>query len=149
MALTDFNLPFEKTKNLIFNSLSEADGIISAVQILRMKPLPDAVFSANDSCAVSCMLKMIQEGIKIPADIAFAGFNNDPISRIIEPNLTTINYPAFEMGQVAARNLIQHLSGSSISNTNYNILLNSELLVRASSLKGKQKSVNEGIARAK
>ncbi len=100
-----------------------------------MKIKPDAVFAANDSSAVSCMIKLMENGINIPEDIAFAGFNNDPISRIIQPNLTTINYPAYEMGEVAARNLIHHLDGLSNINNTDTILLKSELLIRGSSLK--------------
>jgi LacI family transcriptional regulator len=35
-------------------------------------------------------------GIRIPEDIAFVGFNNDPVSTVVEPNLTTVNYPAMK-----------------------------------------------------
>jgi LacI family transcriptional regulator len=44
-----------------------------------------------------------------PVDIAFAGFNNDPISKVVEPNLTTINYSGYHIGEVAVMNLINHL----------------------------------------
>ena len=100
-----------------------------------MNPLPDAVFVANDNCAVGCMLALKQEGIKIPEDIAFVGFNNDPVSKVIEPNLTTINYPGYEMGEVAARNLINHLNGVVTIHTNNTTILRSELIVRNSSKK--------------
>jgi LacI family transcriptional regulator len=81
------------------------------------------------------MMGLKQAGIRIPQDIAFAGFNNDPVSTVIEPNLTTINYPGYKMGEMAASNLINHLNGvTSITATN-TILLRSELIVRASSLK--------------
>ena len=76
---------------------------------------------------------MQQEGINIPGDIAFVGFNNDPVSQVIEPNLTTISYAGYEMGEVAARQLINHLNGiSPMDNTN-TIILRSELIVRESS----------------
>ncbi len=75
-------------------------------------------------------------GIRIPEDIAFVGFNNDPVCTVVEPNLTTINYPGYEMGQVAARNLINHLNGASIKSTN-TIILRSELVLRESSVSKK------------
>ena len=99
-----------------------------------MKPMPDAVFVANDNCAVGCMVALQQMGIRIPEDIAFAGFNNDPVSTVVAPNLTTINYPGYEMGQVAARNLINHLNGSSSIHTTNTIILRSELVIRESSV---------------
>jgi len=73
-------------------------------------------------------------GIRIPEDIAFAGFNNDPVSTVVEPNLTTINYPGYEMGQVAARNLIAHLNGGSTVNSTNTIILRSDLVIRESSV---------------
>jgi LacI family transcriptional regulator len=98
-----------------------------------MNPLPDAVFVANDNCAVGCMIALKQMGIRIPDDIAFVGFNNDPVSTVIEPNLTTVNNPGYEMGQVAARNLISNLSGASGASSTNTIILRSELIIRESS----------------
>lgn len=133
-ALADYGLPFQK-EYLIISNLSQESGAAAAQEILQMKILPDGVFVANDNCAVGCMLALKQAGIKIPQDIAFVGFNNDPVSKVIEPNLTTVNYPGYEMGEVAARNLINHLTGTAtIINTN-TIILRSELIVRDSSRK--------------
>ena len=39
------------------------------------------------------------------------GFNNDAISKIVEPQLTTIHYAGMDMGEIAARNVINHLRG--------------------------------------
>ena len=73
-------------------------------------------------------------GVRIPQDIAFVGFNNDPVSIVVEPNLTTVNYPGYEMGQIAARNLIALLDGSSGMHTTNTIILRSELVIRESSV---------------
>jgi LacI family transcriptional regulator len=137
-ALSDNHIPFSDC-DVIINSLSQEDGELSAQTILQMDPLPDAVFVANDNCAVGCMLALKQAGIIIPQQIAFAGFNNDPVSGVIEPNLTTVNYSGYEIGQVAARNLIGHLTGKSGIRSTDQIILRSELIVRQSSLKIKDK----------
>jgi LacI family transcriptional regulator len=137
-ALADHKIKFRE-EDVIFGNLTMEEGADAAEAILKMKTLPDGVFVANDNCAVGCMLALKQRGIKIPGDIAFVGFNNDPASKVIEPNLTTINYSGYEMGEVAARHLINHLTGvSSIDNTN-TIVLRSEFIIRASSLKKKKK----------
>ena len=133
-ALQENNLEFTEDHVYISNLSMEA-GVESAQHILNMRERPDAVFVANDNCAVGCMLALKQAGIRIPQDIAFVGFNNDPVSRVIEPNLTTINYPGYEMGEVAARNLINHLNGISPIHSTNTILLRSELIIRASSQK--------------
>jgi len=133
-ALSDNDIPFKQEFVLISN-LSQESGVIAAQEILKMNPLPDAVFVANDNCAVGCMLALKQAGIKIPEDIAFVGFNNDPVSKVIEPNLTTINYPGYEMGEVAASNLINHLNGKATIRTTNTIILRSELIIRDSTKK--------------
>ncbi|GAA4443912.1 LacI family DNA-binding transcriptional regulator [Pontibacter saemangeumensis] len=137
-ALIDHNLPFRESL-VITNNLTEEDGIKAAEQILKMKPRPDGVFVSNDFCAVNCMKALKQAGISIPHDIAVVGFNNDPITRVVEPSLTTIDYPGYEMGEVAVRSLINYLDAlSDISITN-TITLRSELIVRESSLRKLQK----------
>jgi LacI family transcriptional regulator len=131
-ALTDQRIPF-RDDYVIVGNLSQEAGADAAAVIRQMAPLPDAVFVANDNCAVGCIIALKQMGIRIPEDIAFVGFNNDPVSTVIEPNLTTINYPGYEMGQVAARNLIAHLNGSAGTRSTNMIILRSELVIRESS----------------
>lgn len=136
-ALRDHSISFDEKKLLYISRLSEEAGTKAAEHILKMTAKPDAVFSANDTAAVYCMLKLKEAGIRIPTDIAFAGFNNDPVSKIIEPNLTTINYSGYAVGETAVNTLINHLNGVySIKATN-SIILRADLIIRASSLKNK------------
>lgn len=133
-ALYDNNIPVSKNLVLI-KDLSEQCGVEAAKEILKMKPLPDGAFITNDFSAAVCMQTLKDYGIKIPDDIAVVGFNNDVISKIVEPQLTTIHYPGMDMGEIAARNLINHLKGiSNIKNTN-TIVVRSELIIRKSSLR--------------
>jgi LacI family transcriptional regulator len=133
-ALSEYNIPFSD-ELLHISSLTEEAGAEAAEHILKMKKKPDAVFSANDTCAVYCMIRLKEAGIKIPGDIAFAGFNNDPISKVIEPNLTTVNYSGYQVGETAANNLIEHLKGNSSIKITNSIILRSDLIIRESSLK--------------
>jgi LacI family transcriptional regulator len=133
-ALQAHRIPVRK-EYIISSDLSQEAGAAAAAKIRLLRPLPDAVFVANDNCAVGCMLALQQAGISIPDEIAFAGFNNDPVSKVVVPNLTTINYPGHEMGETAARHLINHLNGTAPIHSTNTILLRSELIIRASSLK--------------
>ena len=133
-ALSDNGIAYDE-KLLMINDLSEKAGIESAMQILKMDPLPDAAFITNDFVAAVCMRTLKENAIKIPEDIAIVGFNNDAICTLVEPSLTTINYPGIDVGEVAARNLVNHLKGiGNIQNTN-TIIIRSNLIVRKSSLK--------------
>jgi len=102
-----------------------------------MKEKPDAVFAANDTAAVHCMMRLKAEGYRIPDDIAFAGFNNDPISKVIEPNLSTVNYSGYSVGEAAVTSLVNHLQGVADIKTMQTIILRSELVIRDSSQKNK------------
>ena len=133
-ALFDNKIPVDE-KLLIVSDLSEEAGVDAAKQLMKMKPMPDGVFITNDFVAAVCMRTLKEHGIRIPEDIAVVGFNNDAIGKLIEPALTTINYPGIDMGEIVARNLINHLKGiSDIRQTN-TIIVRSELIVRQSSLK--------------
>ena len=137
-ALQDYKIPFDE-KLIYISNLSEDAGTEAAKHILKMKrsQRPDAVFSANDTAAVHCMIHLKLAGIKIPEDIAFAGFNNDPISKVVEPNLTTVNYSGYHIGEVAVMNLINHLKGLSNTKTTNTVVLRADLVVRESSIKNK------------
>lgn len=133
-ALFDNKIVFDENL-LLIKDLSERCGVEAAMQILKMNPLPDGAFITNDFSAAVCMQTLKDNGISIPKDIAVVGFNNDAISKIVEPQLTTINYPGIDIGEIAATNLINHLKGvSNIAQTN-TIVVRSDLIIRKSSLK--------------
>lgn len=131
-ALEDHNIEYRE-ENVIIGNLSQEAGLNAAETIRNMEKIPDGVFVANDYCALVCMLSLKKAGFRIPQDIAFVGFNNDPVSTVVEPNLSTINYPGYQMGEVAAQNLINHLNGTTMLQLTNRIVLRSELIVRASS----------------
>lgn len=135
-ALFDAGISFDESL-LIIKDLSEAAAIDAAKQMLKMKPLPDGAFITNDFVAAVCMRTLKEHGVAIPDNIAIVGFNNDAIGKLIEPALTTVNYPGRDMGEIAARNLINHLQGISKLQHTKTIIVNSGLIVRKSSLKKK------------
>lgn len=134
MALSERGLTFHK-KHVIINNLDETSALEAARQVLHMKPRPDGLFITNDNCAAVCMQALKEAGYAIPGDISIVGFNNDLITRVVEPNLTTINYPGQEMGEIVAHNMVQYLEGLSHLTVANTIVIKSELMVRGSSLR--------------
>lgn len=127
----------EHDSNLVItNNLSDQEGAEAAQQLLRAERRPDGIFAANDTSGVAVVRELKLAGVNVPTDIAVVGFNNDPISRVIEPNLTTINYPGTEMGEVAATTLINKLKEVPPANLN-TIVLRHQLIVRGSSQRKK------------
>ncbi len=135
-ALFDSGIQYEK-RYVLVKDISEKSALEAAHEILKMKPMPDGLFATNDFEAAVCMQELKRHGVKIPEDIAIVGFNNDTICKIVDPQLSTINYPGYDMGEITARNLINQLNGlESIEKTN-RIIVNSKLVLRGSSLKKK------------
>ena len=132
-ALADYGLPYDSSL-LIVNDLSEAAAIRSAKQLLAMDQRPDGAFVTNDFFAAVFLQTLKENGVRVPDDIAIVGFNNDAIARIIQPSLTTINYPGEEIGEQAARSLLEQLAGLSSARTTETIIIRSELIIRESSL---------------
>ncbi|MDX1953981.1 MAG: LacI family DNA-binding transcriptional regulator [Chitinophagaceae bacterium] len=133
-ALFDHKVPFDQNLVLI-KDLSEKCGREAAEEVMKMKPRPDGLFITNDFSAAVCLQTLKEKGVRVPEDIAIVGFNNDAISKIVEPQLSTINYPGIDMGEIAARNLIGHLKGETNLLQTNTIIVKSELIIRGSSMK--------------
>ncbi|MCU7552253.1 LacI family transcriptional regulator [Chitinophagaceae bacterium LB-8] len=138
-ALSKFGLRCRKD-DLLVSDFSEEDCILIAQQIMQRKELPDGIFIADDLCAALFTQRFQRAGIKIPEDIALVGFNNDMVSWVVEPQLTTFNYPGFEIGAKAAETLIEEINFGT-TQERYCIVMNSELLVRASTTRTKSNKI--------
>lgn len=130
-ALEDSGIKYDEELVLI-NDLTRQSANDYARQILKMKKRPDGIFTANDTTAVEVICEMQLAGVRIPEDIAVVGFNDEPISTVVQPNLTTINYPAYEVGETAATTLINKLNNTKSAGPRV-IVLNHSLIIRKSS----------------
>jgi LacI family transcriptional regulator len=133
-ALGEYSLPFNPDWTFV-NDQSRESIRDMVHHLVRMDPRPDAIFLTNDFCAAVCIQVLRELGLRIPQDIAVVGFNNDTISQLMEPQITTINYPGNEIGEAAARCLIDQLDKPAEPNLHRRIIINSELIVRASTLR--------------
>lgn len=132
-ALFDNKIEFDR-KMLVVSDMSGQSGIDLARRIVRMKHRPDGIFTSNDTTGVTTILELQKAGIRIPGEIAVAGFNNEPVSQYVTPNLTTVDYPAREMGEIAGTMLLGKLKNPQNKNLN-SIVLSHKLIIRQSSLR--------------
>jgi DNA-binding LacI/PurR family transcriptional regulator len=105
--------------------------------LLELDFPPDGIFSSNDTAAVSAILCAKERGVRIPEELAIIGFNDDPISSIVEPSLSTVSHPAMKMGEISTQRILEHSEdnlGSSISEIT---MLDTEIIVRNSSRRRK------------
>lgn len=132
-ALKDNNLVADKDLLVYFKILSYEESEIVTNRLLDLKNPPDGIFSSNDSTAVAAIKVAKKRNIRVPEDLAIIGFNNDPVSQIIEPPLSTVTHPAFEMGQASAQKILSLLESPVTDEVKEITFLNTEVLVRGSS----------------
>ena len=138
-ALGRYGLPFEKANLLeVTLDLSQVPEIVEHIK--KSKSRIDGIFVANDTFAVHCMKELKKEGYRIPEDIKVIGFNNDPVSEVISPDLSTIDYPGYKMGVLAGQSIIGHLNGSINLQSANQITLRHSLIVRESTLNTENKT---------
>lgn len=128
-ALEKNNIPFDKDL-VYFSGFQETNGIEGMKYLFDSVKRIDAVFAVNDPVALGAYGVIKKRGLKIPQDIAVVGFSDNPIAKIVEPSLTTIKQPAYEMGKQAAELLFKQIKEKSYKSEE--IVLNTELIERNS-----------------
>ena len=105
-------------------------------QILEQDPDLDAVFACNDSMALGAMGLAHEKGLRIPEDIAFAGFDDIPEAACFWPPLTTVHQKLFTLGAISVQvlqNLIEARQQVGADDAVENRLLDTEFFIRESS----------------
>ena len=90
---------------------TQEDGYEGMVRLARLKQPPTAVFARNDFAAIGALRAAHTLGLKVPEDIAIAGFDNIPLAAFTTPPLTTVEQPITEQGSEAARLLLDRIEG--------------------------------------
>lgn len=84
-------------------------GYSDMLSLIRKNDLPDAIFCFNDPTALGALKAIKEEGLKCPEDIALVGFSETELAQLVDPPLTSVLQPTFEMGETAARLLIAQI----------------------------------------
>jgi LacI family transcriptional regulator len=137
-ALTEKNIPVDKSLIISCPQGTIEEGKAATEKLLAMSKPPDGIFSTNDPAAMGCMQAIKAKGLKIPQDIAVVGFSNWMFCSLMDPPLSSVDQPGFEMGQEAAKLLIRQIEVKSKEDQEpqpETKLLKTRLIVRESSLK--------------
>lgn len=85
---------------------TESGGYAAAVELLRAKPRPTAIFAANDSMAIGVLSALRDADMRVPDDIAVAGFDDIPLARYMDPPLSSVRVPICHLGRRAVEILL-------------------------------------------
>jgi LacI family transcriptional regulator len=118
----------ESGKWVIPGDFDEASGHHAGRLLLDSNNRPDAVFAANDMMALGCLFALNQAGVRVPDDIALAGFDDIPLARYVHPTLTTMRVDISELGARAMRILLDPPLGDEVTS----LPIGTELIMRDS-----------------
>ena len=108
-AMRAHHLDADEQRVTVARAYSIAEGARLADQLLRTKPAPTAILTANDLLALGAYEAAAALGHGIPADLSVTGYNDMPFVDRLTPPLTTVRIQHYEMGAQAARLLLQRL----------------------------------------
>lgn len=134
-ALKDNGIAFRKNYvkycahgGLIYAELEQALG-----QLMKLPQKPDAILASSDKLTTGSLRYFSKNKIRVPEDIALAGFSNSELTELLHPPLTVIKQPAFEMGQTATELLLQLIESKRPVRQFETRMLPTELFIRSSS----------------
>jgi LacI family transcriptional regulator len=105
-------------------------GYQAGLHLAQSPERPDAVFAANDTLAIGCLMAFRKAGVRVPEDVAVTGFDDIPIAHYVNPPLTTIGVDVAELGRRAFAVLAAAMERS--TNTRREECIGTTLVVRKS-----------------
>lgn len=103
----------------------------SVMQLLQQPNIPNAIFTVSDVYAAAAIKAATRLGLRVPQDIAVVGFDDIEISTMIEPSITTVSQPRYQLGSLSCNILIDHINNPNAGSQK--ILLDTHLIMRESS----------------
>lgn len=134
-ALNDYGLPI-KDEYIKYcphggKTLDEIESAVGA--LLELDETPDAIFTASDRITTATLLLLNKLNVNVPEQVALVGFTNTHLAEILNPSLTSIYQPAFEMGKKAVEILISSIETRRTVTEFETAILPTKLFVRDSS----------------
>lgn len=111
----------------------------ATLDLLSKKQRPDAIFTISDRMAIGAMLAIKEKGLKMPKDIGLVGFNNEPVTSLVTPGISSVDQPGFELGKTAAKLFIERMHNENMDDVE--IILKPRLVLRESSLRNNKRTL--------
>jgi LacI family transcriptional regulator len=119
---------------IIYSDMTQEDGAAAMRQLLMLPNPIDGVFGAGDSAILGALQTLKSQGLRVPQDIALAGFSNEGFTAITEPRLTSVDQRCEEMGEAAVRLFLELAAAPEALFMQRQVVLQPELFIRESSL---------------
>jgi LacI family transcriptional regulator len=99
---------------------------------MTLRPRPTAIFAANDAMAIGALSALREDALRVPEDVAVAGFDDIPIARYVSPSLSSVHVPIAQLGE-QAMNLLLGAITEPENRGSRRVVLSTKLVIRKSS----------------
>ena len=128
-ALADYDIPYDESL-IVERDLSLIDGKNGMLKLLSLPDCPTAIFAASDTLAIGALAGAKEMGLRVPEQVSLAGFDDIEWAPFCDPPLTTVRVPAYQMGELAIKVLLEMIEKGKIEAQQY--CLNTDLIIRNS-----------------
>jgi len=135
-ALQNNGLEYNESM-VIESNLQLEDGRIGMEKLLKLKQIPDAIFSSSALSTMGAMQVLKERGIKIPQEVALVAFSNEVFTSFTEPTLSAVDQHSMRLGNAAAEIFLEEIAAGNKKFIPQKIVFKPELIIRESSLKKK------------
>jgi len=118
-------------ETILPGDFNEESGYEAGLAICALGRRPDAIFAANDMMALGCLFALTEKGLRVPDDIALAGFDDIPIARFVSPQLTTVRVRIADLGRDALERLVMQIEAPDVERP-ASVPLSCEIVIRMS-----------------
>jgi len=108
-ALSAQNVPENPDYIMGCQFVTQEEGYNFTKKLISLPNRPDAIFAVTDLVAIGAMVAIKEAGLSIPNDLAVVGYSDWAMASVVEPSLTTVAQPGFEMGSLATQLLIDEI----------------------------------------
>lgn len=134
-ALDKYEIPDDESIIKICE-LNHTSAVLYTEELLAMENRPDAIFAFNDFVAYDAIRVIRKKGLRIPEDISVIGFSDQPMNELIDPPLSSVSQPAFDIGRVAVELMFEQLNSEEDEEVPFQkVILETRLVLRDSTRK--------------
>lgn len=136
-ALEKYDLPVDRDLIIECDGPTPDKGIEQTLKLLDLPSPPDGIFANNDMAGIGAIKAVQSRGLRVPEDVAVVGYSDWLLAAMMEPSLSMVAQPGYEMGKVAAEILLKQINTDPEVREMESRILETELIVRQSSLRKK------------
>jgi LacI family transcriptional regulator len=108
-ALAAYGVPFRPEYVAECLAVTHTEGVTFARQFMALPEPPEAIFAVTDSVAIGAIAGLKQVGRQVPADVAVIGFSDWSVCELLEPSVSSVAQPGYDIGRRASELLLREI----------------------------------------